>query len=82
MRSGGHENEEMISDEDEEAIVEGSEDVIVGTNPCLVENEQTIDKEPIVYQRRRFRSQGSKLVHHSPNNLFHQSQTSPQISLH
>jgi hypothetical protein len=60
MRSGGQENEEMIGDESEEVIVEGSEEVIVGTNPCLAENREIVAKEPIVYQRRRFRSQGEQ----------------------
>jgi len=52
MRSGGHENgenEKMIDDESEEVIVEGSEEVIVGMNPCLAENRETTEKEPIVY---------------------------------
>jgi hypothetical protein len=53
MRSVGHENGEMIEnegmigDETEEVTVEESEEAIVG-------------KEPIVYQRRQVRSQGSK----------------------
>jgi len=88
MRSGGHENgemienEEIIGDESEDVTVEGSEEVIVGTNSCSAEIRETVTNESIVYQRRRFRSQGSKLVHHSPNNLLHQSQISPRISLH
>jgi hypothetical protein len=66
MRSGGHENGEMIGDESEEVIVEGSEQVIVGMNSCLAENRETVAKEPIVYQRRRFRSQGEQAAEKEP----------------
>jgi hypothetical protein len=52
----GDENEEIVGDGNEEAIDEGSEEVIVGTNSCFTKNGQTVAKEPIVYQRRRFRS--------------------------
>ena len=57
------ENGEMTGgDESEEMIVKGSEEVIVGTNPpCLAENRETVAKEPIVYRRRRFRSQGEQV---------------------
>ena len=53
-----------------------SEEVTVGTNI------ETVAKEPIVYQRRRFKSQGSKSLHHSHRSLSLQSQISLRISLH
>ena len=63
MRSDVHGNGEVIVDENEEVIVERSEEVIVRTIPCSTnemgtKNGETIAKEPIVYQRRCFRSQG------------------------
>jgi len=64
MRSGEMiENGEMTGgDEGEEMIVKGGEEVIVAMNPpCLVENRETVAKEPIVYRRRMFRSQGEQV---------------------
>ena len=52
MGNGGHENDEIIGDGNEEAIDEGSEGGIA--------------KEPIVYQRRRFRNQGEQIVVKEP----------------
>jgi hypothetical protein len=72
MRSGGHENgemiknEEIIGDKSEDVTVEGSEEVIVGTNSCSAEIRKTVTKEPIVYQRRRFMSQGEQTVEKEP----------------
>jgi len=50
----GDENAEMIDDENEVVIASGSEEVTIGT-----ESDGTIAKEPIVYQRRRFKSRGA-----------------------
>jgi len=66
MRSDVHGDEEVIVDGNGEVIVEGSEEVIVGTIPCSTnemgtKNGETVAKEPIVYQRRRFRSQGEQV---------------------
>ena len=52
----GDENAEMIDDENEVVIASGSEEVTIGT-----ESDGTIAKEPIVDQRRRFRSQGEQV---------------------
>jgi hypothetical protein len=35
-------------------------------NSCLAENRETVAKEPIVYQRRRFRSQGEQAAEKEP----------------
>ena len=53
----GDENAEMIDDENEVVIASGSEEVTIGT-----ESDGTIAKEPIVDQRRRFRSQGEQVA--------------------
>jgi len=50
MRSGSHENGEMIDGKSEEVIVEGGEEMIDGTYLCLAENRETIAKKPIVYK--------------------------------
>jgi hypothetical protein len=60
------ETEAIVVDGNEEATVEGSEEVIVGTIPCSTnekgtKNGETIAKEPIVYRRRRFKSQEEQL---------------------
>ena len=66
MRSDADGNVEVIVDRNEEAIFQGSEEVIARTIPCSTnemgaKNGETIAKEPIVYQRRRFRSQGEQV---------------------
>jgi len=66
MRSGSHENGEIIDGESEEVMVEGGEEMIDGTDPCLAENRETTSKKPIVYQRRRFRSQGEQTIEKEP----------------
>jgi hypothetical protein len=80
MRSDDHENEEVNENVSDNA----NEDVTVET-----EVEERVAKEPIVYRRKRFKSQGiksgvrgSRWVHHNHMSLSLQSQISPQISLH
>ena len=71
MRSDVDGNAEVIVDGNEETIGERSKDVTGGINPCSTnemgtKNGETVAKEPIVYQRRRFRSQGEQVSSPQP----------------
>jgi hypothetical protein len=54
MRSDGHENEEVS--ENIETMADENEEMIAGT-----ETEERVAQEPIVYRRKRFKSQGERV---------------------
>jgi len=67
MRSGCHENGEMIDDESEVVVVEGSEAIGMTENRETEDNVENRETEDNVENRRRqFRSQGEQIVEKEP----------------